>query len=72
MDGLYELVTEHDPALRLTGREKFRSLGAISFCFLVGAVVGAWAAPRLGNEALLLTEPPLLIVLLLVWLRHRD
>ena len=71
MDGLYALVLEPDTALRLQGKEKFRTLGSICICFLAGAAIGAWASSPLGNYALFLTEPALLAVLLLVWIRHR-
>ena len=72
MEGLYSLIAEADPALRLKGRQKFRSLGSICICFLMGAALGGWAAPRFGDYALFLTEPALLAVLLLVWIRHRS
>jgi uncharacterized membrane protein YoaK (UPF0700 family) len=66
-EGLYDALTPHSarhstPETRETGLSQARALGFISLCFLAGAIVGAWAAPRLGNFSLWLTEPLLLAV----------
>ena len=71
VEGAYQHLTEPDPALRFQGRQKFRDLGTICLCFLLGATLGAWAEPRLHNHALWLTEPLLLAALLLT-LRARQ
>ena len=36
----------------------------ISLCFLAGAVLGAWAAPRFANHSLWIAEPLLIAVAL--------
>ena len=50
------------PEDRKKGRAQSLNLGLISLCFLVGAVLGAWAAPHLANRSLWLAEPLLLFV----------
>ena len=52
------------PEVREEGRAKALDLGLICLCFLCGAILGAWAAPRFGNYSLWLTEPFLLTVAL--------
>ena len=62
-DGLYDALTPvSSPETREKGRSQARDLGLVSLCFLAGAVVGAWAAPRFGNYSLWLAEPFLLTV----------
>lgn len=58
-----------DPALRSLGRARALKLGLICSCFLVGAILGAWLAPRFPTHALWFAEPPLLTVFLLTLLR---
>jgi uncharacterized membrane protein YoaK (UPF0700 family) len=63
IEGLYDtLAPSTAPEAREKGRAQAIDLGLICLCFLVGAVTGAWAAPRFGNRALWLTEPLLLAV----------
>jgi uncharacterized membrane protein YoaK (UPF0700 family) len=62
-EGLYEALSPAaTPEIREKGRAQARALGLICLCFLAGAVLGAWAAPRFGNYSLWLAEPPLLTV----------
>jgi uncharacterized membrane protein YoaK (UPF0700 family) len=62
-DGLYDALTPvSSPETREKGRSQARDLGLVSLCFLAGAVIGAWAAPRFGNYSLWLAESFLLTV----------
>ncbi len=61
-EGLYDAGESGDVETKNKGFAKARDLGLICVCFLAGAVVGAWCAPRLGNHSLWLAEPLLLIV----------
>lgn len=71
-EGLYEDVApSSNPETRTQGRAKTVDLGLIVLCFLLGAVVGAWAAPRFGNHSLWLAEP-LLIAVAVPTFRHRS
>ena len=71
-EGLYEdLAPSSEPETRSQGRAKTVDLGLIVLCFLLGAVVGAWAAPRFGNHSLWLAEPLLIAVAVSVF-RHRS
>ncbi len=64
-DGLYQAWDRRaSPEDREKGRAEARDLSLICLSFLAGAVLGAWAAPHLGNHAFLLAEPLLLAVLL--------
>jgi uncharacterized membrane protein YoaK (UPF0700 family) len=60
-EGLYDAIA---PSAILEVREKShaktRALGLICLCFLAGAAIGAWGAPRLGNHSLWLAEPLLI------------
>jgi uncharacterized membrane protein YoaK (UPF0700 family) len=53
-----------DPETRKRGLTKALDLGFICLCFLAGAILGAWAAPRFDNHSLWLAEPFLLAALL--------
>jgi uncharacterized membrane protein YoaK (UPF0700 family) len=65
-EGIYEaLAPDSTPEIREKGLSQARSLGLICLCFLAGAVVGAWAAPRFGNHTLWLAEPLLIAVVVL-------
>jgi uncharacterized membrane protein YoaK (UPF0700 family) len=66
-DALHPAAT---PEVGEKGRAKARSLGLISVCFLAGAVLGAWAAPRFHNYSLWLAEP-LLLTIAIVSFRRR-
>jgi uncharacterized membrane protein YoaK (UPF0700 family) len=71
-EGLYEnLAPSSRPETRSEGRAKTVDFGLIVLCFLLGAVVGAWAAPRFGNHSLWLAEP-LLIAVAVPTFRHRS
>ncbi len=70
-EGLYEnLAPSSTPETRSQGRAKAVDLSLITLCFLLGAVVGAWAA-RFGNHSLWLAEP-LLIAVAVPTFRHRS
>ncbi|MCU1248128.1 MAG: hypothetical protein JWQ49_1157 [Edaphobacter sp.] len=69
-EGLYDALTPGSTAeTREKGSSQARALGLICLCFLVGAILGAWAAPRFGNHSLWLTEPFLLAVAILAFRR---
>lgn len=71
LEGLYEALSPAStPKTREKGRVEARDLGLISLCFLAGAVLGAWAAPRFANHCLWLAEP-LLIAVATHCRRHR-
>jgi uncharacterized membrane protein YoaK (UPF0700 family) len=62
-EGLYEdLASSSKPETRTQGRAKTIDFGLIVLGFLLGAIVGAWAAPRFGNHSLWLAEPLLIAV----------
>jgi uncharacterized membrane protein YoaK (UPF0700 family) len=62
-EGLYEAFTPNStPETREKGLSQARALGLICLCFLGGAILGAWSAPRFGNHSLWLAEPFLLAV----------
>jgi uncharacterized membrane protein YoaK (UPF0700 family) len=63
-EGLYDAATSTTPETRDKGLSQAIDLGLICLCFLIGAVLGAWAAPRFGNYSLWLAEPFLLIAVL--------
>ena len=62
-EGLYDALNPAaSPEIREKGRAQGVKLGLICLCFLAGAILGAWAAPRFGNHSLWLAEPFLLAV----------
>lgn len=62
-EGLYDALTPTlTPETREKGREQGLALGLISLCFLAGAIIGAWAAPRFANHSIWLAEPILLAI----------
>lgn len=62
-EGFYDaLAPSSTSEVREKGRSQSRALGLICLCFLVGAIIGAWAAPRFGNFTLWIVEPLLLAV----------
>jgi uncharacterized membrane protein YoaK (UPF0700 family) len=64
-EGLYDATSAGCNRLaRAKGRAQFFDLGLICLCFLAGALLGAWAAPRFGNHSLWLSEPFLLATIL--------
>jgi uncharacterized membrane protein YoaK (UPF0700 family) len=69
-EGLYEALTPNStPETREKGFSQARALGLICLCFLGGAILGAWSAPRFGNHSLWLAEPFLLAVAVLSFRR---
>jgi uncharacterized membrane protein YoaK (UPF0700 family) len=65
VEGLYDALTPGiTPEAREKGRAEAFDLGLICLCFLAGAVIGAWAAPRFANHSLWFAEPFLVIVAL--------
>jgi uncharacterized membrane protein YoaK (UPF0700 family) len=71
-EGLYEALAPSSRAeTRGWGRAKTIDLGLMVLCFFLGAVVGAWTAPRFGNHSLWLAEPLLIAVAVPVF-RHRS
>jgi uncharacterized membrane protein YoaK (UPF0700 family) len=64
-EGLYEASSPASSLQkRQKGRAQARDLSLICLCFLLGAVLGAWAAPRFGNHSFLFAEPLLIAVAL--------
>ena len=68
-EGLADSLFSPDPAARHLGRRKSLKLASICLGFLVGAIVGAFAAHTFPHHALWAAEPFLLIALGFV-LRH--
>jgi uncharacterized membrane protein YoaK (UPF0700 family) len=67
-EGFYDAFTSYSTAdIREKGLSKASALGSICLCFLAGAVLGAWAAPRFGNHSFWLAEPLLLAVAIYVF-----
>jgi uncharacterized membrane protein YoaK (UPF0700 family) len=70
-DGVYDaLAPASTPEAREKGLSEARALGLISLCFLAGAILGAWAAPRFGNHSLWLAEPFLLAIVALSFIHN--
>jgi uncharacterized membrane protein YoaK (UPF0700 family) len=70
-EGIYDAVAPDAKSdVREKGREKALDLGLICLCFLTGAVVGAWAAPRLANHSLWLADPLLITATLRAFRHH--
>jgi uncharacterized membrane protein YoaK (UPF0700 family) len=64
-EGFYDAIAaDATPEIREKGQAQALDLGLICLCFFVGAVIGAWATPRLANYSLWLTEPLLITVAL--------
>jgi len=69
-DGLYDALAPFSSSeTRAQGRGQAIDFGFITLTYFLGAIVGAWAAPRLFNHSLWLAEP-LLIAVALRSLRH--
>jgi uncharacterized membrane protein YoaK (UPF0700 family) len=61
-EGIYDAITATTaPEVREKGFAQALYLGLICLCFLAGAVLGAWAAPRFSNQALWFSEPFLIV-----------
>ena len=70
-EGLYQALTPNSTTeTREKGLYQARDLGLICLCFLLGAVLGAWSAPRFANHSLRLAEPFLLAVAVITFRRH--
>jgi len=70
-EGLYEaLIRNSSTEAREKGLSQARDLGLICLCFLFGAILGTWSAPRFANRSLWLAEPFLLIVTVITFRRH--
>jgi uncharacterized membrane protein YoaK (UPF0700 family) len=62
-EGFVSHFVDADPDARRQDFAQVRKLGIICSCFLLGAILGAWATTtHYANHALWLTEPLLLIV----------
>jgi uncharacterized membrane protein YoaK (UPF0700 family) len=69
-EGLYDAVAPSAiPEVREKGHAQTLALGLVCLCFLAGALIGAWSAPRLANYSLWLAEPLLITATLRVF-RH--
>jgi uncharacterized membrane protein YoaK (UPF0700 family) len=70
-EGLYQALTPNSTTeTREKGLSQARDLSLICLCFLLGAILGAWSAPRLANHSLWLAEPFLLAVAAITFRRH--
>jgi uncharacterized membrane protein YoaK (UPF0700 family) len=67
-EGLFDRYFSSESALRSKGKAQAWKLGLICLSFFVGALVGAFVAPRFPVHAILFAEPPLLATLVLVLL----
>jgi uncharacterized membrane protein YoaK (UPF0700 family) len=69
-EGIYDATSRAStPEIREKGFARALDLGGICLCFLAGAILGAFAAPRFFNHSLWLAEPFLLAALLQAFLR---
>jgi uncharacterized membrane protein YoaK (UPF0700 family) len=65
IEGFYATaVPSATPEAHEKGHAQARDLGLICLCFFVGAIFGAWAAPRFDNHSLWFAEPLLIAVAL--------
>jgi uncharacterized membrane protein YoaK (UPF0700 family) len=72
-EGLYETLTPNaTPESHEKGLSQARALGLICLCFLLGVILGAWAAPRFAKHSIWLAEPFLLAVALFTFRRSTD
>jgi uncharacterized membrane protein YoaK (UPF0700 family) len=67
-EGCFDSFLAADPAQRGQGRAKAIKMGLICLCFLAGASLGGFVAPRFPAHAVWFAEPMLLAVLLLTLL----
>ncbi len=67
-EGVFDRFFQSDPELRSKGYAQAWKLGLICASFFVGALAGAYVAPRHPAHAILFAEPLLLITALLVLL----
>jgi uncharacterized membrane protein YoaK (UPF0700 family) len=72
-EGFYDALSPAaTPEVREKGRARARALGLVCLCFLAGAVLGTWAAPRFHNYSLWLAEPLLIAVVIISFRRPAD
>ena len=64
-EGFFDSFFSSDPAQRHLGRAKAIKMGSICLCFLAGATLGAFVAPRFPAHAIWFAEPMLLAVMAL-------
>ena len=63
-DGVFEaLSSASTPTARAAGRRKFTDLSLVVLGFLLGAMLGAFLAPRFSNHTLWFALPPLALIL---------
>jgi uncharacterized membrane protein YoaK (UPF0700 family) len=67
--GAYDALLNPDPAARNLGRARFFKLALICVAFLLGAILGAWAAIHHPAHAIWFAEP-MLIAVLIITLRN--
>jgi uncharacterized membrane protein YoaK (UPF0700 family) len=65
-EGFFDRCFAANPDLRSKGRAQALKLGTICTSFLLGALIGAFVAPRFPVHAILFAEPPLLVTVVLV------
>jgi uncharacterized membrane protein YoaK (UPF0700 family) len=65
-EGLFDRLFSPFAETRSKGRAQAWKLGIICLSFFVGALIGAYIAPRYPARAILFTEPLLLITAILV------
>ena len=68
-EGAYDSLINPDPAARQLGRARFFKLTLICVAFLLGAILGAWAAIHHPAHAIWFAEP-MLVAVLVITLRH--
>ena len=71
-EGIADHFSAADPAARWMGRRKAMKLGLVCGSFLLGAVLGAFVAPRFPAHALLFAVPPLVVTLVLTLFQVQD
>jgi uncharacterized membrane protein YoaK (UPF0700 family) len=67
-EGVFDRFFSDDPALRSKGYAQAWKLGMICTSFLIGALGGAFVAPRYPAHAILFAEPFLIVTAILVLL----
>jgi uncharacterized membrane protein YoaK (UPF0700 family) len=65
-EGVFDRIFSDDPKLRSKGQAQAWKLGLICTSFFIGALGGAYVAPRYPAHAILFAEPLLLVTALLV------
>jgi uncharacterized membrane protein YoaK (UPF0700 family) len=65
-EGIFDRFFPSDPDLRAKGHAQAWKLGLICASFFVGALIGAFVAPRYPAHAILFAEPLLIVTAILV------